>query len=101
KKYVSKPAGEILNTLQKMAQKRAYVGAVIIAVGASDFFTHDIEDMDPSVLQSGRDAGEKEYVFPFGQYRGRKPHEIPKEKLGSYLGYLKEIKDAGPMIKEC
>lgn len=38
------PVCDILNTLQKMAQKRAYVGAVILAVGASDFFSQDIDD---------------------------------------------------------
>lgn len=39
------PVYDILNTLQKMAQKRAYVGAVILATGASDFFTQDIDDV--------------------------------------------------------
>jgi len=38
------PIGDIMNTLMKMAQKRAYVGAVIQAVGASDFYTQDIDD---------------------------------------------------------
>lgn len=33
------------NTIMKMAQKRAFVGAVLIATGASEFFTQDIEDM--------------------------------------------------------
>ena len=33
------------NTIQKMAQKRAMVGAVLIATGASEFFTQDVEDM--------------------------------------------------------
>lgn len=37
------PIGDLLNTLQKMAQKRAFVGAVIEAVGASDFYTQDID----------------------------------------------------------
>lgn len=40
------PVYDILNTLQKMAQKRAYVGAVILATGASDFFTQDIDDVE-------------------------------------------------------
>lgn len=40
------PIFDVLNTLQKMAQKRAFVGAIILAVGASDFFTQDIDDMD-------------------------------------------------------
>ncbi len=39
------PIFDILNTLQKMAQKRAMVGGVILAVGASDFFTQDMEDI--------------------------------------------------------
>ena len=33
-----------VNTLQKMAQKRAYVGAVLLATNASEYFTQDIED---------------------------------------------------------
>src|SRR5205085_7043391 len=34
-----------VNTIQKMAQKRALVGAVLLAVNASEFFTQDIEDI--------------------------------------------------------
>lgn len=33
------------NTLMKMAQKRSFVGAMLLATGASEFFTQDIEDM--------------------------------------------------------
>lgn len=38
------PVCDVLNTLQKMAQKRAFVGAIILATGASDFFNQDIDD---------------------------------------------------------
>lgn len=38
------PICDILNTIQKMAQKRSFVGAVILATGASDFFNQDIDD---------------------------------------------------------
>lgn len=34
------------NTIQKMAQKRAYVGAILNATGASEFYTQDVEDMN-------------------------------------------------------
>lgn len=34
-----------VNTIQKMAQKRAFVGAVLIATNASEYFTQDIEEM--------------------------------------------------------
>lgn len=33
-----------VNTIQKMAAKRALVAATLLAVGASEFFTQDIED---------------------------------------------------------
>ena len=34
-----------VNTILKMAEKRALVAAVLLAVGASDFFTQDMEDI--------------------------------------------------------
>ncbi len=36
---------DLVNTLQKMAQKRALVAAVLVATGASEFFTQDMEDL--------------------------------------------------------
>ena len=35
-----------VNTIQKMAHKRALVAAVLIATNASEFFTQDVENMD-------------------------------------------------------
>jgi hypothetical protein len=35
---------DLVNTIQKMAQKRALVAATLIATSASEFFTQDIED---------------------------------------------------------
>lgn len=37
---------DLVNTIDKMSQKRALVAATLIAVNASEFFTQDIEDMD-------------------------------------------------------
>jgi len=36
---------DLINTLQKMAQKRALIAAVLIAANASEFYTQDVEDM--------------------------------------------------------
>jgi len=36
---------EVINTIDKMAQKRALIAATLVAVGASDFFTQDVEDL--------------------------------------------------------
>ena len=41
-------AADVVNTIQKMAQKRALVAATLIATSASEFFTQDMEDADPS-----------------------------------------------------
>jgi hypothetical protein len=35
-----------VNTIQKMAHKRALVAAVLIATNASEFYTQDVEDME-------------------------------------------------------
>ena len=35
-----------VNTIDKMAQKRAFVAAILIATNASDYFTQDMEDFD-------------------------------------------------------
>jgi hypothetical protein len=37
---------DAVNTVQKMAQKRALVAATLIATSASEFFTQDVEDAD-------------------------------------------------------
>jgi len=34
------------NTLMKMAQKRSFVGAMLLATGASQFYTQDVEDLE-------------------------------------------------------
>lgn len=37
---------DLVNTIQKMAQKRAMIAATLIGVNASEFFTQDLEDMN-------------------------------------------------------
>ncbi|MBX6396075.1 MAG: hypothetical protein IRY98_10295 [Alicyclobacillaceae bacterium] len=46
KRYRNQDVFSIVNTLQKMAIKRALVGATLQATGTSGFFTQDVEDMD-------------------------------------------------------
>ena len=45
---------DLVNTIKKMAQKRALVAATLIAVNASEFFTQDLEDMDFGVVIEGQ-----------------------------------------------
>lgn len=53
------------NTIMKMSQKRAFVGAVLMATGASEFFTQDVEDMELTpVTEDLPIAPKKEEVKP-------------------------------------
>jgi hypothetical protein len=45
-----------VNTIQKMAQKRSLVGAVLIAVNASEFFTQDVEDFHARGVTAREDS---------------------------------------------
>ena len=108
--------GDVLNTLGKMALKRAYVGAVIMAVGASDFFTQDVEDMPPETFapqkqnlhaasnnQPGPEDGNPNavhgYTIPFGKYQKRTLEEVPVDQLANYVDWLEAnaIKKGQPL----
>ena len=47
---------DVVNTIQKMAQKRALVAATLIATSASEFFTQDVEDTDLRNIDTGSHA---------------------------------------------
>jgi hypothetical protein len=58
RRYLSLSPFTVLNTIQKMAQKRAYVGAVISATRSSNIFTQDLEDQPE--LATGRSQKQKQ-----------------------------------------
>ena len=49
---------DLVNTLDKMAQKRAFIAATLIACNASEFFTQDIEDMQGVIPGEYREVTE-------------------------------------------
>jgi hypothetical protein len=57
-KYRSLNPNDIRNTIEKMSEKRALVGGVLIGVGASDVFTQDLEDL-PELLNGPPQNGYK------------------------------------------
>jgi hypothetical protein len=84
KKYINQSPYNIINTLQKMAQKRAFVGAVILATRASHKFTQDLEDMsfeEKSQNNGNQKSLDDSFVFKFGPYKGRKIGELTHEEL--------------------
>lgn len=54
---------DVVNTLQKMSQKRALVAATLIAVNASEYYTQDVEDLvildvtPHGTVEPAKDAG--------------------------------------------
>lgn len=67
------------NTIMKMAQKRAFVGAILLATGASEFFTQDIEDIPINGKIHSEDIVEAETV------------ELPAIKTTQYTAAIKRI----------
>ena len=62
---------DAVNTVQKMAQKRALVAATLIATSASEFFTQDLEDADARNVGTVHPSGARE-----PHVRDRKPEQL-------------------------
>lgn len=78
------------NTLMKMAQKRAFVGAMLLATGASEFFTQDVEDMD--IQDTKFDIAEfnpRKDAIGFGKHSGTAWANLPDH----YVKWLLENSD--------
>lgn len=67
---------DIINTLQKMAQKRALVAAVLVVTNCSDAFTQDLEDaeLDPNT-SSGAPTATQE-TLPAEEHMLKLPEEL-------------------------
>lgn len=84
---------KLKNTIQKIAQKRAFVGATLFATGCSDVFTQDIEDMgevisveafpiDDKPLATSKPAMSKEAIDLQNWIIGEvEAHAIPKDAV--------------------
>lgn len=75
-----------VNTIQKMAQKRALVAATLIGANASDYFTQDIEDLGEFV------NGEYTILEDKKPKQGKKPGNGSEEaKAAFFARVLREI----------
>jgi hypothetical protein len=110
-KYRSLSLFEIRNTILKMAEKRAFVSAVLMATGASDIFTQDLDDLPELVRpQSEVKVLEKkpqapiQNAMPLSSKREawviRAAHEakVPGEALERCLAYLRSAESR--IVKE-
>lgn len=62
-----------INTIDKMAQKRAFVGGTTLATNASDLYTVDLEDTMPVVITKDKKEEEKPT-----ESKAEKPSESPE-----------------------
>ncbi|MFL9456019.1 MULTISPECIES: hypothetical protein [Nostocales] len=84
---ISQPTGlvknpdvyEQINTIDKMAQKRSMVAAVLVTCGVSEFFTSDMEDMTSTNANNTNTNNTKNSSVE---------REILREKIGVLVGKL-------------
>lgn len=75
------------NTVLKMAQKRALVGAALTATATSGLFTQDVEDYDRPSPRGGRTSSDTAAPSSGGD----DPNLISKAQLGMMLSVMAEV----------
>ncbi len=96
---------DLVNTIQKMAQKRALVAATLIATSASEFFTQDVEDIpgeslgitdaDGRLLRKGP-AAEHVSAVPVREERpaaDQTPFNKPWSNFGQMRQFFEQIRE--------
>ncbi len=83
---------DIINTCQKMAQKRALVAAVLVVTNCSDAFTQDIEDFAPAEEHVQSEPKPEPKQAPKTQPKQR---PVPKELTVVFTNLDKDIRSAG------
>lgn len=96
-KYIDRPR-DSQNTVLKMAEKRAYVGATLLAYGLSDQFTQDVEDVGvakpengaprPQQPQSSGNSPE-DRQYPFGKFKGKRLGDLTTADLAKQLDWCR------------
>lgn len=93
----------LVNTILKMAKKRAFIDAVLQVASLSEVFTQDIEDMG-DFIQQEQDATltieqAKNLKLSFGKYKGTSLIELA-HKDGNYCDWLYNNEKTDPVIKK-
>lgn len=93
----------LVNTILKMAKKRAFIDAVLQVASLSEVFTQDLEDMK-DFIQQEQDATltieqAKNLKLSFGKYKGMSLIELV-HKDGNYCDWLYSNDRTDPVIKK-
>lgn len=85
---------DLVNTILKMAKKRAFIDAVLQVASLSDVFTQDLEDMKDFINQENNAAADnmtledaRNIKVSFGKYKGKTLADLQKEDM-KYLTWL-------------
>lgn len=91
-KYRSLSLFDIRNTIQKMAEKRAFVSAVLMATGASDIFTQDLEDFPELIADASGEVDPKRErkTLPAAKHADAAQAEPPIQTTGNGLSPKRE-----------
>lgn len=97
-----------LNTILKMAKKRAYVDATLQVASLSNLFTQDLEDMDFSTgYQAPVQQQEESFTFDeavnvpitFGKHRGKTLGQVYDE-APDYIDWMEKGDKTDPVIRK-
>lgn len=93
----------LVNTILKMAKKRAFIDAVLQVASLSEVFTQDIEDMG-DLIQQEQDATltieqAKSLKLTFGKYKGTSLIDLVHTD-GNYCDWLYGNEKTDPVIKK-
>lgn len=96
---------DLVNTILKMAKKRAFIDAVLQVASLSDVFTQDLEDMKEFINQENNAAADnmtledaRNIKVSFGKYKGKTLGELQKEDM-KYLSWLHDNSKDKVIIK--
>ena len=97
KKFITQDGYTLVNTIQKMAKKRAFIDAVLTATRASFYFTQDMEDNvnddsgedntpqeKPQVKPKTRSGGKKLYPISPNQRKIAEKHGVDLSKCEGF-----------------
>ncbi|WP_243149496.1 hypothetical protein [Clostridium niameyense] len=88
---------DLVNTILKMAKKRAFIDAVLQVASLSDVFTQDLEEMQEFIqqeqVQNIDEDSAPNIKITFGKFKGKTLGEIMKQKPDYIDWLMKNAKD--------
>lgn len=112
KKYAKSIPANIVNTILKMAEKRAFIGATLAATGSSSQFTQDMEDFAPrakpsvtnknqQILQLVRGKGiafDQLRQILFQRYKVNDSRQLSDSQAADFIRWLSQPQSMGEAL---